>query len=184
MANPRRTELCRYGGPWLGYRPGSEVALLNGLARAILDTGPEGGVVARKSRQPPVSPTWRSCERGCEPYGPEQVERACWGSCRDAPAGHGDPGSSAETGYSLWTRLGARGEQPLPISRRWRTWSSCLVASRLGLWPKTTTPWVRWRWAWCPISIPGGQVAQRQQGTQPSGELLGGQALAGRGTRL
>jgi predicted molibdopterin-dependent oxidoreductase YjgC len=40
IANPRRIELGRYGGPWLGYRPGSEVALLNGLARAILDAGP------------------------------------------------------------------------------------------------------------------------------------------------
>jgi NADH-quinone oxidoreductase chain G len=39
VANPRQIELGRYGGPWLGYRPGSEVALLNGLARAILDTG-------------------------------------------------------------------------------------------------------------------------------------------------
>jgi NADH-quinone oxidoreductase chain G len=39
IANPRQIELGRYGGPWLGYRPGSEVALLNGLARAILDAG-------------------------------------------------------------------------------------------------------------------------------------------------
>jgi predicted molibdopterin-dependent oxidoreductase YjgC len=39
IASPRQIELGRYGGPWLGYRPGSEVALLNGLARAILDTG-------------------------------------------------------------------------------------------------------------------------------------------------
>ena len=42
IANPRRIELGRYGGPWLGYRPGSEVALLHGLARAILDAGIEG----------------------------------------------------------------------------------------------------------------------------------------------
>jgi len=39
VANPRQIELGRRGGPWLGYRPGSEVALLNGLARAVLDTG-------------------------------------------------------------------------------------------------------------------------------------------------
>jgi NADH-quinone oxidoreductase chain G len=43
-ANPRQIELGRYGGPWLGYRPGSEVALLNGLARAILDAGAERGI--------------------------------------------------------------------------------------------------------------------------------------------
>ncbi len=39
IANPRQIELGRYGGPWLGYRPGTEVTLLNGLARAILDAG-------------------------------------------------------------------------------------------------------------------------------------------------
>ncbi len=41
VANPRQIALGRYGGPWLGYRPGSEAALLNGLARAILDAGLE-----------------------------------------------------------------------------------------------------------------------------------------------
>jgi NADH-quinone oxidoreductase chain G len=35
-ANPRQIELARYGY-WLGCRRGAEVALLNGLARAILD---------------------------------------------------------------------------------------------------------------------------------------------------
>ena len=42
IANPKQIELGRYGGPWLGYRPGSEIALLNGLARAILDVGVAG----------------------------------------------------------------------------------------------------------------------------------------------
>jgi NADH-quinone oxidoreductase chain G len=42
VANPGQVELGRYGGPWLGYRPGSEVALLHGLARAVLDLGVEG----------------------------------------------------------------------------------------------------------------------------------------------
>jgi len=42
VAHPTQIELGRYGGPWLGYRPGGEVALLNGLARAILDVGAEG----------------------------------------------------------------------------------------------------------------------------------------------
>jgi NADH-quinone oxidoreductase subunit G len=39
VASPVRSELDRHGGPWLGYRPGSEAALMNGLARAILDLG-------------------------------------------------------------------------------------------------------------------------------------------------
>jgi NADH-quinone oxidoreductase subunit G len=39
VANPWQVELGRYGGPWLGYRPGSEVTLVLGLVRAILDLG-------------------------------------------------------------------------------------------------------------------------------------------------
>jgi NADH-quinone oxidoreductase chain G len=31
VANPRRIALNRYGGPWLAYKPGTEVALINGL---------------------------------------------------------------------------------------------------------------------------------------------------------
>ena len=31
IAHPRKVELTRYHGPYLGYRPGTEVALLNGL---------------------------------------------------------------------------------------------------------------------------------------------------------
>ena len=33
VANPRRIALNRYDGPWLAYKPGSEVAVLNGLAK-------------------------------------------------------------------------------------------------------------------------------------------------------
>ncbi|MFB0535026.1 MAG: molybdopterin oxidoreductase family protein, partial [Anaerolineae bacterium] len=39
VANPRRIHLTSYGGPWLAYRPGTEVALLNGLAHVILAEG-------------------------------------------------------------------------------------------------------------------------------------------------
>lgn len=39
VANPRRIYLTRYGGPWLAYRPGTEMALLNGLAYIILAKG-------------------------------------------------------------------------------------------------------------------------------------------------
>jgi NADH-quinone oxidoreductase chain G len=39
VASSRRIELGRYCGSWLGYLPGSEVALMNGLARAVLDAG-------------------------------------------------------------------------------------------------------------------------------------------------
>ena len=33
IANPRRIALNRYGGPWLAYKPGTEVALLNELVK-------------------------------------------------------------------------------------------------------------------------------------------------------
>jgi formate dehydrogenase alpha subunit len=39
VANPRRIHLTSYGGPWLAYQPGTEVALLNGLAHVILAEG-------------------------------------------------------------------------------------------------------------------------------------------------
>jgi NADH-quinone oxidoreductase chain G len=46
VVNPWQIELAAHGGSssmslWLGYRPGGEAALLNGLARAILDAGGE-----------------------------------------------------------------------------------------------------------------------------------------------
>jgi NADH-quinone oxidoreductase subunit G len=67
IANPREIELGRYGGPWLGYRPGSEVALLHGLARAILDAGVEG----QKARLTNLS----EFKAWLKDYGPGQVER-------------------------------------------------------------------------------------------------------------
>ena len=45
VAHPRRVKLAgeKFRGTWLGYRPGSEVALVNALTRAALDLGdPEG----------------------------------------------------------------------------------------------------------------------------------------------
>ena len=39
IAHPRQVELIRYGGPYLAYRPGSEIALLNGLVHIILKEG-------------------------------------------------------------------------------------------------------------------------------------------------
>ncbi len=39
VINPRRVDLCDYADLWLRPRPGTDVALLNGLAKAILDEG-------------------------------------------------------------------------------------------------------------------------------------------------
>jgi NADH-quinone oxidoreductase chain G len=77
VANPRQIELGRYGGPWLGYQPGSEVVLLHGLARAILDAGlenqetrvaPAGLATARVTNMDEFR-AW------LKDYGPQQVER-------------------------------------------------------------------------------------------------------------
>jgi NADH-quinone oxidoreductase chain G len=70
IANPWQIELGRYGGPWLGYRPGSELALLSGLARALLDAGLDEGRL-QKTRVTNLSDfrTW------LRDYDPGQVER-------------------------------------------------------------------------------------------------------------
>jgi len=39
VINPRRVDLCDYADLWLRPRPGTDVALLNGLAKVILDEG-------------------------------------------------------------------------------------------------------------------------------------------------
>ncbi len=41
IAHPRRVELTRYQGPYLSYKPGTEVTLLNGLVKAALESGVE-----------------------------------------------------------------------------------------------------------------------------------------------
>ena len=39
VANPKRIDLCDIADVWLQHRPGTDVALLNGLARIILEQG-------------------------------------------------------------------------------------------------------------------------------------------------
>ena len=39
VANPRRIELVRFADIWLQHRPGSDVALLMGMMRVIVDEG-------------------------------------------------------------------------------------------------------------------------------------------------
>jgi NADH-quinone oxidoreductase chain G len=70
VVNPVQIELGRYGGPWLGYRPGSEAALMNGLARAILDAGMDSG--RRQGTRVTNLDDFRSW---LKPYAADQVER-------------------------------------------------------------------------------------------------------------
>ena len=46
VAHPRQVKLARtrFGGDWLAFRPGSELALIEGLARAALDLGDPAGL--------------------------------------------------------------------------------------------------------------------------------------------
>ncbi|MEJ2208177.1 MAG: NADH-quinone oxidoreductase subunit NuoG [Anaerolineae bacterium] len=70
IANPWQIELGRYGGPWLGYRPGGGLALLNGLVRALLEAGEgERGLAARVTNLEEARERFRS-------YTPATVERA------------------------------------------------------------------------------------------------------------
>ena len=39
VANPRKVDLCRYADIWLRHRPGTDVALLMGMMRVIVDEG-------------------------------------------------------------------------------------------------------------------------------------------------
>ena len=72
VVNPRQIELARYGGPWLGYRPGSEAALLNGLARAILEANGESQAAATIETRVTNLDEFRGWLRD---YGPRQVEQ-------------------------------------------------------------------------------------------------------------
>ena len=67
VINPHKIELGRYDGAWLGYRPGSGIALLNGLAHALLDAGLQD----RTGRATNLD----ELRAWLKPYGPEQVER-------------------------------------------------------------------------------------------------------------
>ena len=39
VANPRWNEMCKWADQWLRYRPGTEVALLGGIMKVVLDEG-------------------------------------------------------------------------------------------------------------------------------------------------
>jgi NADH-quinone oxidoreductase subunit G len=70
VANPVPIELDRYGGPRLGYRPGSETALINGLARALLDAG-----VDPSRRQSTRVTNLEELRSWLSPYRAEHVQR-------------------------------------------------------------------------------------------------------------
>jgi predicted molibdopterin-dependent oxidoreductase YjgC len=76
VLNPRQIELGRYGGPWLGYRPGSEAALLNGLARAVLEADGKGQQTATVEMRVTNLGEFRGWLRDYEPRQVEQMTGA------------------------------------------------------------------------------------------------------------
>jgi len=72
VVNPRRIELARYSEPWISHRPGSEVALLNGLARALLEASAKGAEAGSLGTRVTNLDEYRSW---LQAYGPRQVEQ-------------------------------------------------------------------------------------------------------------
>jgi len=72
VAHPRRVKLARagFGGEWLGLGPGSELALLNGLTRAVLDLGDPAGLPAEVAAG---LPALKSALAACTPERAEQA---------------------------------------------------------------------------------------------------------------
>jgi NADH-quinone oxidoreductase chain G len=70
--NPRQIELDRYASAWLGCRPGSEAALLNGLARAILENPVEGNALSSQTTRATNPDEFREWLAA---YTPRQVEQ-------------------------------------------------------------------------------------------------------------
>ena len=107
VANPRRIELCRYGGPWLGYRPGSETVLLNGLASAILDAGLDSRGSTRASNMDDF-------QAALQEYSPGRVEAETGvsaGSLREAAQVLGQAANPLLLYGSAWLRgIGAQGD--------------------------------------------------------------------------
>jgi formate dehydrogenase alpha subunit len=70
VVNPKRVELCDYAHVWLRQRPGTDVALFNAMARAILAEGLWDEAFVRTRTE--GFEAWRAA---VEPYTPEVAER-------------------------------------------------------------------------------------------------------------
>ena len=68
VVNPKRITLCYYADLWLRPRPGTDIALFNGMARIILDEGLWDREFVEKRTE--NFETWR---RSLAPYTPERV---------------------------------------------------------------------------------------------------------------
>ena len=69
VLNPKRVELCDHTDLWLRPYPGTDVAVLNGMARLILDEGLQDDAFIRDRTED--FDAWRAA---LQPYTPEHVE--------------------------------------------------------------------------------------------------------------
>ena len=70
VANPKKITLCRYADLWLRHRPGTDVALLNGLAKIILDEG-----LADEEFIKDRTENFEAWRKSLDPYTPEMVSK-------------------------------------------------------------------------------------------------------------
>ncbi len=69
IINPKRIELCDYAHIWLRERPGTDIALFNGMAKVILDDGLwDRNFVANRTEG------FEEWVKSLEPYTPDYVE--------------------------------------------------------------------------------------------------------------
>jgi NADH-quinone oxidoreductase chain G len=59
VANPRKTALNKFASQWLRYTPGQEIALLNALAKALIDEG-----LVPEAVRSAAGPGWEALQQG------------------------------------------------------------------------------------------------------------------------
>ena len=70
VADPRKIELVKYADPWLNLKPGTNIALLNGLIHIILEEGLENrDFIARRTEG------FEELKEAVKKYTPEHVEK-------------------------------------------------------------------------------------------------------------
>ncbi len=70
VADPRRIELAKYADPWLNLRPGTNIALVNGLIHVILEEGLENRAFIEKRTE-----GFAELKKAVKKYTPEHVEK-------------------------------------------------------------------------------------------------------------
>lgn len=78
IINPKRIDLCQYADLWLRPNPGTDVALLNGLAKAIIDQGLVDETFVQNRTE-----GYKEWRKVVDEYSPEKVEQITSVSARE-----------------------------------------------------------------------------------------------------